>query len=145
MEPVAITLDPMTEGDSWDGIPVIAPTFGHWTDPVAKTGWVDDNPPGTLVKARLFFRREGFKDVQLHCESVTFGESRDEIDQPIIIDHNGTNSPPTWALHIDPMGFDSFPLTAGTWTGDFEFIFGDGSQKKTYYRITQVVNPQGTV
>jgi len=138
MDPVPITLDPMTEGDSWDGIPVIGPiTFGHY-DTATPPVWHDDSLPGILTKLILSFRRDGTKDVALHCESG----SGAVIYHPIIIDHDGSNNPPTWEAHIAPMGFLAFPLTAGRWVGDLEAIYDD-TNKKTLYRVTQVVTTNG--
>lgn len=139
MDPVEITLDPMTEGDSWDGIPVIGPIVFRHYDPedeaAGEDGYVIDDPPGPLVAARLTFARKDEAVNVLVCSSDVTAPAPSG-QHPITI-----TDAETWALVVPPMDYADFPMTAGTWEADFEFFWGTG-HKKTYYRITQVIKPR---
>jgi hypothetical protein len=128
-EPAEITLEPMIEGDTWQGITSIGPvTFvDENEDPVAV--------PGVIASVELDFSRGPRKPVLLHCTSAVSVATHGQC--PILI-----GDAAAWEMSIPPMPYDLFNLPAGTWIGDLKVIYNTNPGTKiTLYRITQVVTP----
>lgn len=137
-----VTLEPMTEGDTWAGITRIGPlAFRHYDPDDSQAGdddYVIDDPPGVVDSVKLHFAKEGFYTAVLKCES-----SGDPGTFPITIVSGDQNSGDPWTFSVPVIADDEFPLRAGTWLGELEVVYG-GGVRKTLLMVRQVVNPQIT-
>jgi hypothetical protein len=97
--PPTQTLDPVTEGDTWPGIPTIGPVT------------INQSPmPWTAESATLIFRRIGN------------GCGTRELAAPVeIVD--GV----TWEFTVPEIAYSSFDIREGRWEGDFK-VAGEGKK-----------------
>lgn len=124
MIPATVELEPHTRGDRWQGIATIGPvtaTDGAGGEP-APIG-------GTLVAARLQFRRDGELGHTLST-APAFGEGTIAIVDAA-----------TWELSIPEQ---ELPLHAGIWRWDMEFTDSGSPLPRTLYQGTLEVRPDVT-
>ncbi len=117
--PVDITLTPITEGDTWQGIASIGP--------VTING---DAPASELASMSLHFVR-----VNERLPSIKIG-STGVVDAPIVIDNAAT-----WEAHIPIIGPSVFNLKQGDYVGSLRTVDAAGVVL-TLYTLHLTVRPE---
>lgn len=112
----SLTLDSVTEGDSWIGIPSIGP--------VLFDGAYSAN---ALERASLVFTRNGVAGLSF--------DSADNGSLPLTITNENE-----WLMTVPPVGFPDFTLGAGEWTGRLRLI-SNGTGKLTVCEFVLPVDP----